>query len=175
MIYMKENDNKIKISKTDKTKGYWLNQDFISEDLKSKLENDNVLFVPEFWKDEKTIGFYEGVHPFYEFIEEQEIDNLKIGICIEEEDYRELHLHADVLWMGMVIIECFVLPLFINLLSNYIDSHYFHDSDDKIDIKLNIQKKNEENILLEYHGGCDDFIKLINDDNFNELIKNPEE
>lgn len=173
MIIMNGMDNKIKVSKTEESKSFWINQDFISQDLKNELEQSNILFLPEFWKNDDAIGFHSNVYPFYEFLEEKARDNLNINFCIEEKDYRELHLHNDVLWLGMILIEHFFLPLFINLFSDYIYD-YFHDGDDEIDIKLNIQKE-DENVLFEYHGNLDNLIKIMNDDNFNKLIGNSEE
>ena len=159
----------LKIKTTTETKQYWINREFISETKREKIKDSNILFIPEIWK-EGIIGFQKEAFPFYEYLEEQNSNKLNIDFCIEDENYQELHLHSDVIWMGTILIEFFFLPLFINLLSSYISNHIFHDSDDEINIKLNIQKGNEKNVILEYNGNCDDFIKIINDEHFCKLI-----
>lgn len=50
------------IKDTNESKEYWINQDFIPQNLKTKLKSSNVLFVPE--ERYGDMGFHEEVLPF---------------------------------------------------------------------------------------------------------------
>ena len=46
------------------------------------------------------------------------------------------------------------------------------ENDDTINFTINIERKNDENIRIDYNGKVDDFKTILKEtDNFNELLK----
>ena len=161
------------INDTNESKEYWINQDFIPQNLKTKLKNSNVLFIPEERKGE--MGFYSDTLPFLEYLEKVGGEQINPNICMDENDYQEFILHSDVIRIGKIIIEYIILPIFANYLYDYLKNKFFNPYDeDKIEITLNIQKNNK-NTEFEYRGSFEDFQELIHDKKFIEMFEGSEE
>lgn len=161
------------IHDTNESKEYWINQEFIPQNLKIKLKDSNVLFVPE--ERHGKLGFHVEVPPFFEYLEKVD-DEINPKICIDEKDYREFILHSEAIRFGKIIIEYIILPLFAQYLYDYLKTKFSNpNNEDKIEITLNIQENNK-NIEFEYRGSLIDFQKLINDDEkFIEMIEGDDE
>ena len=161
------------INYTNESKEYWINQNFIPENLKNKLKSSNVLFVPEERFGE--MGFHSEVLPFLEFLEYDGVGEINPNICMDEKDYQEFILHSDVLRFGKIIIEYIVLPVFTNFLHDFLKTKFFNpDNDDKIEITLNVQKNNK-NTEFEFRGSLKDFQDLIHDKKFIEMFEGGDE
>lgn len=161
------------IKDTNESKEYWINQEFIPQNLKTKLKSSNVLFVPE--ERSGDMGFHEEVLPFLEFLENVGDGEINPNVCMDEKDYQEFILHSDVLRFGKIIIEYIVLPVFANYLYDFLKTEFFNpDDEDKIEITLNIQENNK-NTELEFRGSLKDFQELIHDEKFIEMFEGDEE
>ena len=161
------------IKDTNESKEYWINQEFIPQNLRNKLKTSNVLFIPE--ERHGDLGFYEDVLPFLEYLEKEEYDEINPDICMDGKDYREFILHSDVLRLGKIIIDYVIFPLFSNYLYDYLKKKFSNPcNEDKIEITLNIQENNK-NVEFEFRGSVIDFQKLINDEKFIEMIEGDEE
>ena len=157
------------IDDTNESKEYWINQNFIPQNLKTKLKCSNVLFVPEERYGE--MGFHAEVLPFLEFLETAGNTEINPNICMDEKDYQQFILHSDVLRFGKIIIEYIVLPLFTNYLYDFLKTKFFNsDDEDKIEITLNVQKNNK-NTEFEFRGSLKDFQELIHDEKFIEMFE----
>lgn len=158
------------INNTYETKEYWINQKFIPSTLKDKLKKSNVLFVPE--ERNGDIGFHEEVPQFLEYLEELNDEKINANICMDEKNYQEFILHSNVIRFGEILIEYIILPIFSMYLYDYLKNKFFNQDDEKIEIILNIQRKNDENIKFEYRGSFKKFKSLIQDEKeFIKIIK----
>lgn len=161
------------IKETNENKEYWINQDFIPQSLKNKLKNSNVLFVP----DERSgeIGVYSEVLPFLEYLEKVDNKVINPNICLDENNYQEFILHSDVIRLGKIIIEYVVLPIFVNLICDYLKNKFYNSgNEDEIKTTLNIQKNNT-NIEFKYEGSLEGFQKIIHDGSFIEMFEGSED
>ena len=62
-----------------------------------------------------------------------------------------------------------MFTLIISLLANYISSKM--ENNDTINFTINIERKNDENIRIDYNGKVDNFKTILKEtDNFNELL-----
>lgn len=156
------------INDTKESKEYWINQEFIPQNLKSELKSSNVLFIPE--ERDGEMGFHAEALPFLEFLENVGDGKINPNICMDEKDYQEFILHSDVLRFGKIIIEYIVLPVFANYLYDFLKTKFSNPDDDKIDITLNIQKNNK-NTEFEFRGSLKNFLELIHDENFIEMFE----
>lgn len=161
------------INATHENKEYWINQDFIPQNLKTKLKKSNVLFIPE--ERYGDLGFHVEVLPFLEYLEKRGDEEINPSICMDEKDYQEVILHSDVIRFGKIVIEYIVLPMFANYLYDYLKNKFFNsDYEDKIEITLNIEE-DKKNIEFEYRGSFINFQKLIKDEEkFIEMIEGDE-
>ena len=167
---MLDNDFEI-ILNNNETKQYWINQSFISEDLRNRLKDADVLIIPEYWRGSENKGFYSGTQPFYEYVKEHNKD-INIQFCIEEKDYSILQLQSATFWIGKFIVESVALPLFISMLGEYLYNQLFHNSDDEVDIEITEQNNDGSITTLKYHGNYDKFVDLLkNQKEFLKLFK----
>ena len=161
------------IHETNENKEFWINQEFIPQNLKKDLKNSNVLFVPD--ERHGKIGFHVEALPFLEYLEKVG-GEINPNICIDEKDYQEFILHSNVIRFGKIIIEYIILPLFTQYLYDYLKNKFSNpNSEDEIEIILNIQENNK-NIEFKYRGSFKNFQKLINDQKkFIEMIEGDED
>lgn len=154
-------NNNLKITKSDKK----------LEDFKKHLEScivdecDALFITEEYDKNNVQIIFK---NDFYKFIKE---NNSEINIVEYREsiDYTEVH-NSIFYQIGEFIIRELMVTLIISLLANYISSKM--ENDDTINFTINIERKNDENMRIEYNGKVSDFKTILNEtDNFNELLK----
>ena len=167
---MFDRKKKMKIETTNESFESWINEPYISPELKNELTNSNVLFVPEkvnMGELKNKLSFYSDMLSFHDFLQEKNNENLAMGICIEEEDYSELILHSDILRLGEIIVEWVILPLLINYLYDFIKIKRKKE----IQVKLNVHKA-ENYKKIDFEGSSDDFKHLIN--NIDNLLKNDE-
>lgn len=151
----------------DKNMEYWINQDFVSEDLKNELKNADVLIIPDFRGKNNDPGFYEKSLYFHDFIRDCN-ENIDIKFCIDEDLFSTFRLQSSVICMGQFIVKDVIVPLFLGILGNYLYNKIFHESDDEIDIQISIQKENTTK-TLKYHGNYEKFQKMI--ENSSDFIK----
>lgn len=164
-----------KIESTSENKKYWINKEFISQNIKNKLKDSNLIFIPE-KRYGGDIGFHEEALPFFEYIEEKNDENITANFCIDEENYQEFILHSYVIRFGEILVESIILPIAINYLYDYLKTKFSNSSEeDKIEIKLNIEKNNQ-NIEFEYNGSINNFKEIIRDiDKFIDMVEKVDE
>ncbi|AIY80266.1 hypothetical protein FDC50_05190 [Clostridium botulinum] len=126
-------------------------QDYIKDNnLESNIRKSNIVLLP--YKNFRQMQgpiFPEAYSQFYEYL----LDNIKdskVEICVEEEDYKEVALHNDVINLGLVFINGIVLPVIANIISEYIKSKR---NNRKTDIKISfIEKEGDKYKRLDYEG-----------------------
>jgi hypothetical protein len=100
----------------------WANRPYISDALREQLLKANVLLVPtEGFRERADLVFPQGTEELFQFLRESPRENITVDICIEDKDYKELMLHADLL----IIIASFmatsiVAPVVVDLIAEYI-------------------------------------------------------
>ena len=153
-------NNDLKITKSDKK----------LEDFKKHLESSMVdkcdaLFITEEY--DKNNAHLIIKNDFYNFIKE---NNNEINIVEYRKSIDHVEVHNSIFYqIGEFIIRDFIFPLIIGLLANYISSKM--ENDDTINFTINIERKNDENIRIDYNGKVDDLKTILKEtNNFNELL-----
>lgn len=100
----------------------WINRPYISDELRQQLSKANVLVVPsEGYVDRADLIYFPvGTEELFHALLESDQENLSVDICIEDEDYKELAVHADWITIGAIVAELLVVPLIVELIAEYI-------------------------------------------------------
>lgn len=144
---------------------YWLNQDFLSHDTKTLLQNADVLIVP-------LLGFRNSPYPLFqrevrdltEFLTINPPQNMNIQVCIDDESYKELSLCSDDIRLGEILLNSIFLPLVVNLLAEFIkyliSKKRMNKNKAMLDITLTITDKKRTK-SFQFYGKAEDFSKTI--------------
>ena len=99
----------------------WCNRPYIGDALRGQILKANVLLVPiEGFRERTDPMFPQGTEDLLQFLRESPNEDIKADICIEDEDYRELALHFDLLVLAGAVVTLVVAPIVADLISEYI-------------------------------------------------------
>lgn len=155
--------NEIIINDTFENFDLWINKDFISDELKAELRKADILLVPVLENSEKKISvFADHSENVFLFLKNKMPLNYKVDICVEDNDYKELALHYDLTNLGAFICTYLALPLFINLISQYIYERISKIRKDQA-IKVSITTVGKKGLSkkIEYEGNAEYFPQII--------------
>lgn len=153
-------ENDLTIIPTGEGFEFWLTQKYISTELKKTLEKSDILIIPQ-------IGFRESPDPVFPVKTEELFNFMKnksdiIDICIDDEDYKEIALHSDLLIIATFLVSSVVLPVLVNILSDYIKNKLFSDKSDRaIKVSIIVQNKQGTSKKITYEGKPENFDNTI--------------
>jgi len=109
-----------------------------------------VLFLPENYETEEKEKFFESINMvnLYKELKAQSI-NVKGLIDFGINDIRIYDRRSDELWIGLIVIQCVVLPIVTGVLSSYIYDK-LHKS--KIHLKMRVLNGESLHIKMDYDG-----------------------
>lgn len=145
------NDFYYKIIDSNNDFDFWINQDFIPDNLKNDLRNANLLFIPQSFhrRDQEYLTFPVNTEELYNYIIENSQDEIIPNICISSNAYREIALHGYEIYLGSFVVTSIIVPIFISLISEYINRKIYRKNDDPT-ININITIVNQDNTATEY-------------------------
>ena len=110
------------VKASDESISAWIKRPYISQSLREELSKANVLIVPNegYHKRANLLCFPAGTEELLLFLREQREEGLVVDICIEEQDYKELPLHADWLIIADIMVRHIAAPLVVILIVEYI-------------------------------------------------------
>lgn len=140
----------------------WISKDFVSDSLRDKLKKADILIVPiESLNDRNIPLFPQGTENLFVFLNKNLPENLNVDICIEDNDYKELTLHFDLVTIASFVVKSMALPFLINLLSNYIYQKISHFKSRNVKVSITIVNEIGQSKNLSYEGSIDGFTKII--------------
>lgn len=107
----------LKINDATRSREEWMEIAGLSEDLRQNVMAADVLIVPSMIQDQPK-AFMVGTMDLYAILKKNMGD--KMEICIADEDYEEIELNSRTLRLGRFVVVSVTLPLFLNLVGNYI-------------------------------------------------------
>lgn len=154
LIHGSYKEKEIVIKDSNQDFDYWLNRPYISNNLKRELQSSEILIIPEEGIREFNIPLFPvKTEEVFTYMRNAISGDQSINICVEDKDYKELALHHDQINIATFIVTSALLPIFINLLSNYIQEKIIkRRSDSTINVKFIVQKKNRESKKIYYEG-----------------------
>lgn len=137
------------------------------------IKNANVLMVPdENFKDIKGYFFPEYTDDLLSYLQDKCEDNLLVDICIADDNYQKLELHADVINIPMLITQWVVYPILINMISSYLYDKIKKNNRSAKEINANVDivvEKQGKSKKVSYKGSIENFesaMKTIDDSIF---------
>ena len=128
------------VNEIEDNKFNWISRPYISSHLQTQLKDADVLFVPlENFRPKFPLLFPQGTMDLY-YKAVRELSELNVGICIEENDYKEIALHSDILRFGQFLVEFIAAPLLVNWLWSVINSKSQKESNPIIEVNLIVVK-----------------------------------
>ena len=113
---------RLQVKRSDRTFGFWLNQPFISDELRIQLAKANVLITPELsYLDYKGPLFPTSTEEFYHFLKEQNSEEFVVDICIDDSCFKSLARLHDEIYLATAIIVPVVAPIFAHYVIRFID------------------------------------------------------
>ncbi|OOR21735.1 hypothetical protein [Bacillus cereus] len=139
---------------------------YFPKEYEEDLKKANLLLIPyEGFKTIEDPVFPEETMKFYEFIKDYSDERLIGDICISDDNYVELELHADLISLANMVIDTAVLPITLGLITNYI-SQKLQERKGDLKIKVNMTVVDgEKSTTISYEGDADKFeetIKAVN-------------
>ena len=107
----------LKINDAIRSREEWMGIARLPEKLRQNVLAADVLIVPSMLQDQPK-AFMVGTMDLYAILKKNLGD--RIEICIADEDYEEIELNSRALRLGSFMVVSVALPLFLNLVGNYI-------------------------------------------------------
>lgn len=150
---------------TDSSENFdtWINRKYISEELKNILRKANILLVP-------TEGFRSRNIPVFPVKSEELLtymkntlpSDCKVDICIRDQDYKELALHADSVILANLVVTALVAPILVNIVGEYIKQKILkYDEKRRVKVSLTVVDEEGKSKNLTYEGNAEDFGGII--------------
>jgi hypothetical protein len=129
----------------------------LSEERIEELKNIEILALPsKNYCSENGKSFYGATREFYMYCQEKE-PGQTIDFCTEKAQYLEIDLNSVELFLGTFLISSIIVPVFVNLISEFIKNKLTHN-DDKITINIIINDNRQNNsIAINFRGTKEDF------------------
>lgn len=119
MLHENDLNKKININDTDINFENIYKKEYIPQKYIEDIKNANVLIIPnEFFGDRKILSFPECTSEFYHFLKNR--SEIQTEICIDDDKYEKLELHADIIYMATLIVQYAALPILVNLISSFL-------------------------------------------------------
>ncbi len=151
---------------TDSSENFdtWINREYISERLKSDLKKANILLVPtEGFRDKNILVFPVRTEELFIYIKNRLPSEYKIDICIEDEEYKELALHSDLVIIGGFVVTSIIMPILANIISEYIKQKILKMGEKRgVKVSLTIVGEKGASKNLTYEGEAENFGRIIN-------------
>ncbi len=151
------------VKKSEESFETWINKPFIPEKLRTQLREANALIIPqEEFRNKKVPLFPVGTEELFRYLKDNSDERIVTDICIDDPDYKELALHSDLLILGGFILSTVVLPVFVNLISEYVKNRWISSSSKpEIRIEVTVVKSGGDSIKCNYEGPADKYKDTI--------------
>lgn len=122
---------------------FWKNREFLSEEKKKELDEVSILILPLVdFRENISLTFPLATEHLFKFFLEKLPEGLSIDVCINDDEYSEIALHSNLKNIGKFIVKKVALPIFLIILTAYIESMFKDKEDNGPDIII-INQVNE--------------------------------
>lgn len=141
------------INDTSESFETWINKDYIDKELKSIISKASILIVP-FEDLRESVGpvFPSDTESVLYFFQKNLPQDILIDICISDSDYQTFKFNNHYRKIGKFVVTSVVIPVFINILSEYINNNFIKFDESKPVIQVidnSVHTTTTNNITLE--------------------------
>ena len=120
------------------------------ENLKDEVKNANIILLPyNNFREIKGPIFFENNAELYDYLLTNTKDK-KVEICVEEEDYKEIALHDELINLGIIFLQDVALTVVAGLILEYIKNK-IDSRKPKVEVTL-IEKEEKSYKEFKYEG-----------------------
>ena len=137
---------------------------YVPIELIDEIKSASVLLLPyENFRDKVDYCFPEETYNFYKFIlDNTKEKNIKTEICISDEHYKEIELHADTINIPDIIMSNLVFKVIVKTIKHYLfNKKKIYARDDlrfKVDMTVVKGKKSKK---IKYEGNIENFERVM--------------
>jgi len=146
---------------TDSSENFdtWINRKYISEELKNNLRKAHILLVPtEGFRERNIPVFPVKSEELFTYIRNTLPSDFKVDMCIRDEDYRELALHADSVILADLVVTALVFPILVDIIGEYIKQKILkYKEKRRVKVSLTVVDEEGKSKNLTYEGSAEDF------------------
>lgn len=152
-------------------------KEYFPKELTEEIKQANVLLIPDHIKREDKEGyvFPECTQEFLEYVKDNGSDNLIPDIAINDGDFKKLELHSASITIATFVVTSIVLPIMINLVSNYLYDQAKKMHRDKKDVSARVNiittEDGKKSKMISYEGpvnGIEEALKSAAKDIFKD-------
>ena len=124
-------------------------------ELANYINELGVLILPSHETDD---SFYTGSLDTLDFFKGH---GVKADIYTNDDEYKELGLHAADIWLGTFFVKNFVIPVFCSVIASYIYEKLNAKKDDKISLKFIVEKGDGNTSTVSFDGRVEELGKVL--------------
>jgi hypothetical protein len=107
-------DNFVSSSETNKDFGYWSAVDWMAESSRAAVLGASVVVVPiEGYREYSGPVFPVGTAEFFQFLKDTIPSGTLVEIAVDDADFKELAVHADVFTIATILLRDVVVPVLV--------------------------------------------------------------
>lgn len=118
-------------------------------ELAQLIKGKGLIVLPSHGSDD---AFYAGSLDTLDYFNASGVDS---DIYSLDDDYKELSLHGADLWIGTFFISSILIPVFCNLMSSYIYDKLKAKKDDKVSLKVIVERRDGTSVSVSFDGGVE--------------------
>lgn len=152
------NYKKVQIIDSDLTFEKIYEKKYIPSEYLDEIKKANLLIVPnENFRKKGDVLFPETTREFFEYIQDHPNDEIVADIAISDDNFQRIELHSAVIEVATIIVNVVVLPIAINMISNYLYDliKKYHRKPEDTSARLKIiseETKTKKTKIISYEG-----------------------
>lgn len=152
------NYKKVQIIDSDLTFEKIYEKKYIPSEYLDEIKKANLLIVPnENFRKKGDVLFPETTRESFEYIQDHPNDEIVADIAISDDNFQRIELHSAVIEVATIIVNVVVLPVAINMISNYLYDliKKYHRKPEDTSARLKIiseETKTKKTKIISYEG-----------------------
>lgn len=134
-------------------------KDYTPQKYIEDIKQANVLIIPnEGFRDKKGYFFPECTSEFYQLLKSQ--TEIQTEICIDDDEFEKLELHADIVYVATLIVQYAVFPIVTSMIASYLYDKVKSMNKEKDETNTNVHiivEKNGKSKKVDYEGSIENF------------------
>lgn len=159
MLHESDLEQKINVTDVDINFESIYEKDYIPKKYIEDIKQANVLIIPnEGFRDKKGLFFPECTSELYQFL--KSTSEIKTEICIDDDEFEKLELHADIVYVATLIVQYAVLPIVTSMIASYLYDKVKSMNKEKDETNTNVHiivEKNGKSKKVDYEGSIENF------------------
>lgn len=154
---------RVEVRESGLSRAVLLSKPWITDELRASLSEATVIFAPwEGFRDIPRPVVPVGTGELYQALRDLENPAVRAEIALPDEQYSEVALHADVVFLPTVILSAVIAPVAVNLISDWLKKRLLERSNDAdVKFEMIIEDGDGRTRSIRYEGPVKSFESLL--------------